>query len=97
MADDSNVRSIQGEQQGELLPHRRLKLNGHSLNELKKPVPYGGQVTLIVTGTVTAEGRERRKDGVNIMTSTITVDQCEIQSVEEPEDDQGSFDELMHG
>ena len=100
MTTDSNVRSIQGEaHQGELVPNRRAKFVGMSVNELDDPLPYGGSVTLTVTGTVIGDGRERRKDGVEVFTSKIQVDEVRITNVVEPApgDEPLPFDDASEG
>jgi len=70
-----------------LLPNRRAKFKGMSTNEVGEPLPFGAEVTLSVTGTVTGDGREIRKDGVVIHTSTITVDRVQFTDVVKPERD----------
>ncbi len=95
-----NVRSIQGEAvQGDLIPNRRAKFVGMSVNELEEPLPYGGTVTLTVTGSVVGDGRERRKDGVEVFTSKIQVDEVTITKVAEPApgDEALPFDDAAEG
>lgn len=87
MTTDSNVRSIQGEAtQGELVPNRRAKFVGMSVNELEEPLPFGASVKLTVEAVVTGDGRERRKDGVIVHTATLRVSEVTIDKVAEPED-----------
>jgi len=85
--DDSNVRSIQGEQQGELLSTRRVKFNGMSLNDLGEALPRGGYARFIVEGTVVGKGEQDRADGNTMFWDVVKVDSVQLAEAREPKQD----------
>lgn len=92
----SKVRSIQGEEQGELIPNRRAKFSGMSINELAEELPFGASVSMTVMGTVTGEGRERRADGTIIYYSKVQVTDVAVDKISQDEPEP-TFDDLTEG
>ena len=82
-----NVRSIQGEQQGELIPAVKVKFVGLNVNDLGRTLKMDDHVTFSVEGTVVAAWAERISDGGVQHYAKVKVGEVECDDVTEPERD----------
>ena len=91
MSSDSNVRSIQGEDQGELLPNRQVKFLGIGVKDTGELIQRGAEVEFSGTGVVLASYPKSFKGGTRNIVE-LEVDQLDLDKITAPVQDPSLFD-----